>query len=249
MSLRFTSPFGPMQGTLGNLKIRTDRHGVVHVTLCNPSATRKQSKGQKIHNEIFGMIAKYTGQYKELLNSCYAAGNCRTGSHAFSKENFPALKAALRQLATRKVEGEIVTLADINSAIEQYAAQHPNHIRFTKMTGYTDYYLNGALPQQIVLTSTLDGTQVILRHADNTLTTLYPDSAPQSSSQEITLSSKATPDAICINTSETETPPYTPTDSPTVTSSPTPSYDALDDTPLNYNTSGSINPNSQPLLE
>lgn len=173
-SLKVMTPFGVINGTLGTFRFTTDRNGVVNISLINPLANRKQTEAQKIQNEAFGMIHQYALLYKDLLNSCYDSGKHRSGVQAFFSDNFRALQAALKDLAKKKYDGEVVSVDDIKLAVEHYATEHPKHIRFTNMTGYTDYYLDGEMPQQIVLTSTLDGTEVVVRNADSSVTKVYP---------------------------------------------------------------------------
>ena len=97
-------------------------------------------------------------------------------SNRYYSLNSKALTAALQPLAELYVDGQDVTITDIEQAIAAYATEHPTSIHIASKSGYQDVYLTGPWPDQIVLNALAGDRTIIIIVAENgTQTTINAD--------------------------------------------------------------------------
>jgi len=74
------------------------------------------------------------------------------------------------------VNGQDVTITDVEQAISDYAAEHPTSIKIASKSGYQDVYLTGPWPDTITLNALAGDRTVIIIVAENgTQTTINAD--------------------------------------------------------------------------
>ncbi len=133
-----------------------------------PAALRRQA--------FFKMIQTHMRYHLRTIKQTFTPKGNGTPSNQYYSVNNKALTNALAALADRLVNGEDVTLNEIESAISTYAASHPQAIKIAKMSGYQDVFLSGAWPATITLNALAGDNTVIIIVAENgTTTTINPD--------------------------------------------------------------------------
>ena len=74
------------------------------------------------------------------------------------------------------MNGQDVTITDVEQAISDYAAEHPTSIKIASKSGYQDVYLTGPWPDTITLNALAGDRTVIIIVAENgTQTTINAD--------------------------------------------------------------------------
>ena len=97
-------------------------------------------------------------------------------SNRYFSLNYKALSQALQALAELYVNGQDVTITDVEQAISDYAAEHPTSIKIASKSGYQDVYLTGPWPDTITLNALAGDRTVIIIVAENgTQTTINAD--------------------------------------------------------------------------
>ena len=97
-------------------------------------------------------------------------------SNRYFSLNYKALSQALQTLAELYVNGQDVTITDVEQAISDYAAEHPTSIKIASKSGYQDVYLTGPWPDTITLNALAGDRTVIIIVAENgTQTTINAD--------------------------------------------------------------------------
>ena len=97
-------------------------------------------------------------------------------SNRYISLNYKALSQALQALAELYVNGQDVTITDVEQAISDYAAEHPTSIKIASKSGYQDVYLTGPWPDTITLNALAGDRTVIIIVAENgTQTTINAD--------------------------------------------------------------------------
>ena len=97
-------------------------------------------------------------------------------SNRYFSLNYKALSQALQALAELYVNGQDVTITDVEQAISDYAAEHPTSIKIASKSGYADVYLTGPWPDTITLNALAGDRTVIIIVAENgTQTTINAD--------------------------------------------------------------------------
>ena len=102
----------------------------------------------------------------------------KTGSpsNRYFSLNYKALSQALQALAELYVNGQDVTITDVEQAISDYATEHPTSIKIASKSGYADVYLTGPWPDTITLNALAGDRTVIIIVAENgTQTTINAD--------------------------------------------------------------------------
>ena len=170
---------GPIHGHTGNIGFRTVKNKVYMYQFDSLAVKHNLKHGQLVMAHIMGMVSIYMNMYRDVINVAFSSIGGRSPLHSFRKVNFKRFVPALTDLATRKMGGEDVTASDIATAITTYAAAHPDKIVISKLNGCNPYYLTGAWPSEMLITSgTIDPIVVRRIYADGTVVELY-DSANQ----------------------------------------------------------------------
>ena len=97
-------------------------------------------------------------------------------SNRYFSLNYKALSQALQALAELYVNGQDVTITDVEQAISDYAAEHPTSIKIASKSGYQDVYLTGPWPDTITLNALAgDRTVIIIVNEHGQQTTINAD--------------------------------------------------------------------------
>ena len=124
---------------------------------------------------IFKMVQMHM---KHHLRTIRQTITNKTGSpsNRYFSLNYKALSQALQALAELYVNGQDVTITDVEQAISDYAAEHPTSIKIASKSGYADVYLTGPWPETITLNALAGDRTVIIIVAENgTQTTINAD--------------------------------------------------------------------------
>lgn len=124
---------------------------------------------------IFKMVQMHM---KHHLRTIRQTITNKTGSpsNRYFSLNYKALSQALQALAELYVNGQDVTITDVEQAISDYAAEHPTSIKIASKSGYADVYLTGPWPDTITLNALAGDRTVIIIVAENgTQTTINAD--------------------------------------------------------------------------
>ena len=124
---------------------------------------------------IFKMVQMHM---KHHLRTIRQTITNKTGSpsNRYFSLNYKALSQALQALAGLYVNGQDVTITDVEQAISDYAAEHPTSIKIASKSGYQDVYLTGPWPDTITLNALAGDRTVIIIVAENgTQTTINAD--------------------------------------------------------------------------
>jgi hypothetical protein len=74
------------------------------------------------------------------------------------------------------VAGQDGTITDVEQAISDYAKEHPKSSKIAAKSGYSEVYLTGPWPEQIVLNALSGDSTIIIIVAENgTTTTINAD--------------------------------------------------------------------------
>ena len=129
----------------------------------------------RIRQAIFKFIQMHMKHHLRTIRQTITAKNGSPSNRYYSL-NKKGLNAALQVLAEQYVEGEDVTITDIESAISAYAAEHPTSIKIASKSGYAEVYLTGPWPATITLNALAGDRTVIIIVAENgTQTTINAD--------------------------------------------------------------------------
>ena len=129
----------------------------------------------RIRQVIFKFIQEHMKHHLRTIRQTITNKSGSPSNRYFSL-NYKALSQALQALAELYVEGQDVTISDIEAAISEYAAEHPTSIKIASKSGYQDVYLTGAWPDTITLNALAGDQTVIIIVAENgTQTTINAD--------------------------------------------------------------------------
>ena len=129
----------------------------------------------KVRQAIFKMVQMHMKLHLRTIRQTITAKNGSPSNRYYSL-NGKALSLALRMLAEQMVDGEVVTIDDVEQAISDYAAANPKSIKIASKSGYGEVFLTGAWPQTITLYANGGDSTVIIIVAENgSTTTINPD--------------------------------------------------------------------------
>ena len=129
----------------------------------------------RIRQAIFKMIQMHMKHHLRTIRQTITNKSGSPSNRYFSL-NYKALSQALQALAELYVEGQYVTITDVEQAISDYAAEHPTSIKIASKSGYQDVYLTGPWPDTITLNALAGDRTVIIIVAENgTQTTINAD--------------------------------------------------------------------------
>lgn len=133
-----------------------------------PEAKKRQA--------VFKLIQMHLKFHLRTIRQTFTPQGNGTPTNRYYSVNSKALNLALDSLAEQYVNGQDVTITDIESAISSYAASHPTSIRIASLSGYGEVYLTGTWPNTITLNALGGDSTVIIIVAENgTVTTINPD--------------------------------------------------------------------------
>lgn len=129
----------------------------------------------KVRQAIFKMVQMHMKLHLRTIRQTITAKNGSPSNRYYSL-NGKALGLALRTLAEQYVDGEAVTIDDVEQAISTYAAANPKAIIIASKSGYQEVYLTGAWPSTITLYANGgDSTVIIIVSENGTRTTINAD--------------------------------------------------------------------------
>ena len=124
---------------------------------------------------IFKMVQMHMKHHLRTIRQTITNKSGSPSNRYFSL-NYKALSQALQALAELFVNGQDVTITDVEQAISDYAAEHPTSIKIASKSGYQDVYLTGPWPDTITLNALAGDRTVIIIVAENgTQTTINAD--------------------------------------------------------------------------
>ena len=138
-------------------------------------ASAFNSPEARIRQAIFKMVQMHMKYHLRTIRQTITPTS-GSACNRYYNLNKKGLSLALQTLAEMYVAGEDVTITDVESAISNYATEHPNSICIASKSGYQNVYLTGAWPDTITLNATSGDSTVIIIVAENgTRTTINPD--------------------------------------------------------------------------
>ena len=124
---------------------------------------------------IFKMVQMHMKHHLRTIRQTITNKSGSPSNRYFSL-NYKALSQALQALAELYVNGQDVTITDVEQAISDYAAEHPTSIKIASKSGYQDVFLTGPWPDTITLNALAGDRTVIIIVAENgTQTTINAD--------------------------------------------------------------------------
>ena len=129
----------------------------------------------RIRQAIFKFIQMHLKHHLRTIRQTITAKNGSPTNRYYSLNSKP-LSLALQPLAELYVEGEDVTITDVEAAISAYAAEHPTSIKIAAKSGYQEVYLTGEWPDTITLNANAgDSTVIIIVNEHGEQTTINAD--------------------------------------------------------------------------
>ena len=141
----------------------------------NMPASVYTSPEARVRQAVFKMVQMHIKYHLRTIRQTVTAKNGSPGNRYYSL-NKKGLALALQTLAEQYVDGEDVTITDVEQAISEYAAEHPKSIRIASKSGYGEVFLTGEWPGTITLTAQGGDSTIIIIVAENgTTTTINAD--------------------------------------------------------------------------
>ena len=129
----------------------------------------------RIRQAIFKFIQMHLKHHLRTIRQTITSKNGSPTNRYYSLNSKP-LSLALQPLAELYVEGEDVTITDVEAAISAYAAEHPTSIKIAAKSGYQEVYLTGEWPDTITLNANAgDSTVIIIVNEHGEQTTINAD--------------------------------------------------------------------------
>jgi hypothetical protein len=159
------SQIGPGRKTIGTIDGITyvTRNGVTYARSApTMPASAYNTPAAKLRQAIFKMVQMHLKLHLRTIKQTFSASGNGSPSNRYYSLNGKALTKALSSLAEQYVDGEDVTITDIEAAISDYAAEHPASIRIASKSGYREVFLTGPWPDTITLNALAGDTTVII---------------------------------------------------------------------------------------
>ena len=146
-----------------------------------PEAKKRQA--------LFTLVQWHMKFHSATIKKCFSKGKFWSAQNNYFHRNAKAFREALDSLADSYVQGQQVSVTDIDNAIGSYAASHPESIQIGGLDGYLPVYLNGPWPETITLTNGHGSTTTVVL-----VDTPSDGSNPGSTTpQQVTLTTVANP--------------------------------------------------------
>ena len=173
------SQIGPGRKTIGTIDGITyvTRNGVTYARSApTMPASAYNTPAAKLRQAIFKMVQMHLKLHLRTIKQTFSASGNGSPSNRYYSLNGKALTKALSSLAEQYVDGEDVTITDIEAAISDYAAEHPASIRIASKSGYREVFLTGPWPDTITLNALAgDSTVIIIVNENGQQTTINAD--------------------------------------------------------------------------
>ena len=170
---------GPGRKTKGTIDGVTyvTRNGITYVrSTPTMPASAYNTPQAKIRQAIFKMIQMHLKLHLRTIKQTFTPKGNGSPTNRYYSLNGKALSLALQTLAEQYVDGEDVTIDDVEAAISAYAAEHPKSIKIASKSGYAEVYLTGAWPETITLNALAgDSTVIIIVNEYGQQTTINAD--------------------------------------------------------------------------
>ena len=133
-----------------------------------PQAKKRQA--------IFKFVQMHMKLHLRTIKQTFTPKGNGSPSNRYYSLNGKALSLALDALADLYLDGEDVTITDVEQAIADYAAEHPTSIKIASKSGYAEVYLTGPWPEKIVLNALSgDSTIIVIVNEYGVQTTINAD--------------------------------------------------------------------------
>lgn len=134
-----------------------------------PAAKKRQA--------IFIMVQMHMKYHFRTIKQTITPKGNGTAMNRYYSLNGKAFSQALDSLAELYVEGQDVSIEDVEQAICDYAAEYPTAITIASKSGYREVFLTGEWPSTITLNANAggDGTVIIIVAENGTTTTINAD--------------------------------------------------------------------------
>ena len=173
------SQIGPGRKTIGTIDGITyvTRNGVTYARSApTMPASAYNTPAAKLRQAIFKMVQMHLKLHLRTIKQTFSASGNGSPSNRYYSLNGKALTKALSSLAEQYVDGEDVTITDIEAAISDYATEHPTSIRIASKSGYREVFLTGPWPDTITLNALAgDSTVIIIVNENGQQTTINAD--------------------------------------------------------------------------
>lgn len=170
---------GPGRKTTGTIDGITyvTRNGVTYARSApTMPASAYNTPAAKLRQAIFKMIQMHLKYHLRTIKQTFTPKGNGSASNRYYSFNGKALSKALEALAELYVEGEDVTITDVEAAISAYAQEHPTSIKIASKSGYAEVYLTGDWPDTITLNALSgDSTVIIIVNENGVQTTINAD--------------------------------------------------------------------------
>ena len=170
---------GPGRKTVGAIDGITyvTRNGVTYAR-SNPTMPAKayNTPAAKKRQAIFKFVQMHIKYHLRTIKQTFSPKGNGTPMNSYYSKNGKALTLALDSLAELYCDGQVVTLNDVEQAISDYAAEHPQSILIASKSGYAEVHLTGPWPETITLNAlTGDSTVIIIVNENGVQTTINAD--------------------------------------------------------------------------
>ena len=183
------SQIGPGRKTIGTIDGITyvTRNGVTYARSApTMPASAYNTPAAKLRQAIFKMVQMHLKLHLRTIKQTFSAPGNGSPSNRYYSLNGKALTKALSSLAEQYVDGEDVTITDIEAAISDYATEHPTSIRIASKSGYREVFLTGPWPDTITLNAlTGDSTVIIIVNENGQQTTINADGSVTTSNANV----------------------------------------------------------------
>ena len=170
---------GPGRKTTGTIDGITyvTRNGVTYARSApTMPASAYNTPGAKLRQAIFKMIQMHLKFHLRTIKQTFTPKGNGSATNRYYSLNSKGLSAALTPLAELYVDGQDVTISDVEAAISAYAQEHPTSIKIASKSGYAEVYLTGEWPDTITLNALSgDSTVIIIVNENGIQTTINAD--------------------------------------------------------------------------
>jgi uncharacterized membrane protein YgcG len=130
----------------------------------------------KLRQAVFKLVQMHLKHHLRTIKQTFTSKGNGSASNRYYSLNSKGLTAALTPLAELYCAGQDVTITDVEQAISDYAAEHPESIKIASKSGYQEVYLTGPWPATITLNAqTGDSTVIIIVNEHGEQTTINAD--------------------------------------------------------------------------
>ena len=170
---------GPGRKTTGTIDGVTyvTRNGKTYIrSTPTMPASAYNTPAAKKRQAIFKFVQMHLKHHLRTIKQTFESKGNGSPTNHYYKTNGKALTAALTTLAERYLEGQDVTITDVEAAISAYAQEHPTSIKIASKSGYQEVHLTGEWPTTITLNAQAgDRTVIIIVTENGTQTTINAD--------------------------------------------------------------------------